>query len=83
MGLLKQLFKLCPVSNELKMISINRNRTRQATNEAPCQKLRNIPLMKGGQLPVIPNGHPEGEGTEAGHSRVGQIIHHPVNVLLQ
>lgn len=36
-----------------------------------------------GQLPVISNGHPEREGTQAGHSGAGHIIHHPINVLLQ
>lgn len=34
-------------------------------------------------LPVISNGHPERVGAEAGHGRVGQIIHHPVNILFQ
>lgn len=33
------------------------------------------------KLPVISNGHPERVGAEASHSGVGQIIHHPVNIL--
>lgn len=35
------------------------------------------------KLPVISNGHPERVGAEASHGRVGQIIHHPVNILFQ
>lgn len=35
------------------------------------------------KLPVISDGHPERVGAEAGHGRVGQIIHHPVDILFQ
>ncbi len=39
------LAKLRTVCNELKMISVNRNRTGQVENEALCQIFPNIPLM--------------------------------------
>ncbi len=37
-------FGQLPASNELKMFSINRNRTGWVQNEALCQKFQNIPL---------------------------------------
>lgn len=40
-------------------------------------------MNKINKLPVISNGHPERVGAEASHGRVGQIIHHPVNILFQ